>query len=274
LGDNIRVAPFLGEEERAMTNLRSFSVALVLAPVLAGPVLAEVKTSLVTIKSGDELITGFLAVPEGSGPFPALVVIQEWWGLNDWIKENAKRMAEKGYVALAPDLYRGKVTANPKVAKQLLGGLPKDRALRDLKGAIDFLSANKHVQKGKIGSIGWCMGGGFSLRLAVDDDRVVSCVMCYGGVIDEANKLKSMQARILGIFGEEDKGIPAKSVRGFESALKEAGRAVERIHIFDGAGHGFMRPNNGKNPNPAYREAQAREAWDEIDAFFVKTLKK
>jgi carboxymethylenebutenolidase len=257
-----------------MRNLQSLLLAAVFVPALAGPALAEVTTSMVTVKSGDEVITGFLAVPEGKGPFPALVVIQEWWGLNDWIKENAKRMAEKGYVALAPDLYRGKVTDNPKVAKQLIGGLPKDRAMRDLKGTVDFLTAKKYVQKGKIGSMGWCMGGGFSLQLALNDDRVMSCVMCYGRVIGDADKLKPLHAKVLGIFGEEDTGIPAKSVREFESALKEAGHPAERIHIFEGAGHGFMRPNNGSNPNPAYREAQAREAWDEIDAFFAKTLRK
>jgi len=257
-----------------MRNLQRSLFAAVLVPVLAGPALADVKTSMVTIKSGDEEIRGFLAVPEGKGPFPALVVIQEWWGLNDWIKENAKRMAEKGYVALAPDLYRGKVTDNPKVAMTLIKGLPNDRALRDLKGAVDFLAAKKSVQKGKIGSVGWCMGGGFSLQLAINDDRVSSCVMCYGRVVGDADKLKSLNAKVLGIFGAEDKGIPAKGVREFESALKEAGRQVERIHIFEGAGHGFMRASNGSNPNPAYRETQAREAWEEIDAFFAKTLQK
>jgi carboxymethylenebutenolidase len=254
--------------------MRNLLIAAVLVSVLAGPALADVKTSMVTIKSGDEDITGFLAVPEGKGPFPALVVIQEWWGLNDWIKDNAKRMAEKGYVALAPDLYRGKVTDNPKVAMSLSKGLPKDRALRDLKGAVDFLADKDNVQKGKIGSIGWCMGGGFSLQLALDDDRIVGCVMCYGRVVEDAGKLKSLRAKVLGIFGEDDKGIPAKNVRAFESALKEAGRGVERIHIFEGAGHGFMRANNGSNPNPEFREAQARQAWEEIDAFFAKTLQK
>ncbi len=257
-----------------MRHLLNLLIAVAFVPVLAAAAFADVKTSLVTIKSGDEVITAFLAVPEGKGPFPALVVIQEWWGLNDWIKENAKRMAEKGYVAVAPDLYRGKVTDNPKVAMTLIKGLPNDRALRDLKGAVDFLSARDDVRKDKIGSIGWCMGGGLSLQLALHDDRDVACVMCYGRVVTDARKLKPLHAKVLGIFGAEDKGIKAADVRQFEAALKEAGRGVERIHIFDDAGHGFMRANNGKNPNPEYREAQAREAWQEIDAFFAKTLRK
>src|SRR5438094_5785004 len=102
---------------------------------------AEVTGKMITIKSGEDDIQAYLAVPEGKGPFPAIVVIQEWWGLNDWIKENAKRFAEKGYVALAPDLYRGKVTDEMKVASQFRKGMPQDRALRDLKGAVDYLSS-------------------------------------------------------------------------------------------------------------------------------------
>src|SRR5260370_37848880 len=106
-----------------------------------GMVRADVKTSDVTLKSGDEEIKAFLAEPEGDGPFPGIVVIQEWWGLNDWIKDNAKHFAAKGYVALAPDLYHGKVTDNPSVARQLMSGLPRDRAIRDLKATADCLAA-------------------------------------------------------------------------------------------------------------------------------------
>jgi carboxymethylenebutenolidase len=242
--------------------------------VLASSAAAQVKTMDITFRSGDEKIKGFVAIPDGKGPFPAVVVIQEWWGLNDWIKDNAKRMAEKGYVALAPDLYRGKVTDNMKVAGQLAKGLPPDRALQDLKAAMNRLTAMENVKKDHIGSIGWCMGGGYSLQLALKDDRVKACVMCYGKVVTDPAKLKTLQAPVLGIFGEEDKGIPAADVRQFESALKEAGKTVERIHIFAGAGHGFMRANNGAQSNPAYRESQTGEAWREIDAFFAKTLAK
>src|SRR6516165_1359333 len=165
-----------------MVNRNLGTCAAVLLLALAVPALAaetKVKTSEIKFKSGDEEIKGFLAEPEGKGPFPAIVVIQEWWGLTDWIKDNAKRLAAQGYVTLAPDLYRGKVTDDPAVAGQLLKGLPQDRALRDLKAAVDTLAARDNVQKDKIGSIGWCMGGGFSLQLALADDRIKACVMCY-----------------------------------------------------------------------------------------------
>ncbi len=242
--------------------------------VVAAPALGQVKSSEITIKSGDEDIKAFVAQPEGKGPFPAVVVIQEWWGLNDWIKDNAKHLASKGFVALAPDLYRGKVAEDMKTAGTLMKGMPNDRALRDLKAAVTGLETMPNVRKDKIGSIGWCLGGGLSLQLAVNDPRVHACAMCYGKVITDPDMLKSLQAPVLGIFGENDKGIPAKSVREFEKALMAAGRSVEKINIYPDAGHGFMREMNAGNANPEYREAAAKDAWAQIDAFFTKTLAK
>jgi carboxymethylenebutenolidase len=242
--------------------------------VIASPALGQVKTSEITIKSGDEEIKAFLALPEGKGPFPAVVVIQEWWGLNDWIKDNAKHFAGKGYVAIAPDLYRGKVTDDPKVAGQLRKGLPNDRAMQDLKAAVTAVAAMSNVNKDKVGSIGWCMGGGYSLDLAIADPRTKACVICYGRVFTDPAELKSLHAPVLGIFGENDKGIKAKDVRAFEAALKEAGKKVEKINIYPGAGHGFMRPKNGSSDNPEYRDSAARDTWMQIDAFFAKTLQK
>jgi carboxymethylenebutenolidase len=243
------------------------AVLLLAQAVPAWAAEAKVKTSDITFKSGEEEIKGFLAQPEGKGPYPAIVVIQEWWGLTDWIKDNAKRLAAQGYVTLAPDLYRGKVAEDPKVAMQLSQGLPPDRARRDLKAAVDTLAARDNVNKDKIGSIGWCMGGGYSLQLALHDKRITACAMCYGRPVTDADKLKPLQATILGIFGEEDRGIPPAMVEKFETALKNAGKKVESIKEFK-AGHGFMRPGG----NPAYREAEAKQAWQDIDKFFAKTL--
>ena len=257
-----------------MRRSLGFATALGLIVVAAATARAEVKTMDITFKSGDDEVKGFLAEPDGKGPFPAIVVIQEWWGLTDWIKDNAKHFAEQGYVALAPDLYRGKVTDDPAIARQLLGGLPKDRAVRDLKAAVDTLAARDNVQKDRIGSIGWCMGGGYSLHLALADDRVKACAMCYGPPVTKPDMLKSLNATILGIFGEEDKGIKAADVRMFEQALKTAGKSVEKINIYPGAGHGFMRPSSAAMKNAAYNERAANDAWQQIDAFFINTLKQ
>jgi carboxymethylenebutenolidase len=258
-----------------MNMRRILTLALAgLLLTLAAPAWAaetKVKTTDITFKSGDEEIKGFLAEPEGNGPYPAIVVIQEWWGLTDWIKDNAKRLAAQGYVTLAPDLYRGKVAEDMQTASALRKGMPHDRAMRDLKGAVDTLVAKGNVNKEQIGSIGWCMGGGYSLQLAVNDKRIKACAMCYGAVITDADMLKPLNATVLGIFGKEDRGIPPAQVEKFEAALKNAGKNIEAIKEFD-AGHGFMRPGNPGAKNPVYREAETRQAWEDVDKFFAKTL--
>jgi carboxymethylenebutenolidase len=232
----------------------------------------KVKGSMITFTSGDGKASGYLAVPDGKGPFPGVVVIQEWWGLNQWMKDQADRLAAQGYVCLAPDLYHGKVATDPTTARKLMGGLPQDRAIRDLKASVDALAARADFNKEKIGCIGWCMGGGYSLQLSLADKRVDACVICYGRVVTDASKLEPLHASVLGVFGKEDRGIPIAEVRKFKAALEKAGKTVEAIHEYD-AGHGFMREKNGPGENPEYRAGPAKEAQQAIDAFFAKTLK-
>jgi len=243
-------------------------VAVLVASAFPAVAAADVTTKDVTLKSGKDEITGFLAVPEGKGPFPAVVVIQEWWGLNQWVKDQAKRLAKEGYVALAPDLYHGKVATVPAEAQKLMKGMPQDRALRDVKAATDYLAGMDNVKKDKLGVIGWCMGGGLALQASLADKRLVACVMCYGRVVTDAEKLEPLKASVLGIFGTQDKGIPIADVRKFGAALKENKKPVQ-IKEYE-AGHGFMR--DAKN-NKAYDERSAKAAWEEIDKFFAKELK-
>ncbi|MFM7152222.1 MAG: dienelactone hydrolase family protein [Gemmataceae bacterium] len=226
----------------------------------------------ITFRSGKEEIKGFLAMPSGDGPFPAIVVIHEWWGLNDWIKDQCIRLAGRGYVCLAPDLYRGKVATEMGTARKLMSGMPRDRALRDLKGAVDALGLMKEVNREKLGVIGWCLGGGLALDLSLADKRLNACVICYGRVITDPAKLESLEAKVLGIFGKEDRGIPVATVRQFGEALKKAGKKVEALHEYD-AGHGFMRDKNGPTDNPEHRAEATEKAWKEIDSFFASTLK-
>ncbi len=236
--------------------------------------LGQIKTSEITIKSGDEQIKAFLAQPAGKGPFPAIVVIQEWWGLNDWIKQNAEHFAKQGFVALAPDLYRGKVATKRETAGALMKGMPNDRALRDLKAAVTALADMPKVNKNKIGSIGWCLGGGLSLQLAVADPQVHACAMCYGRVITNAEKLKTLKAPVLGIFGAKDMGIPPENVpRVREGAQGGRRHGGKDRHL------SRRRPRLHAQPtetlaNPAYNAADAKDAWTRIDAFFHKTLAK
>src|SRR5271167_5274746 len=123
----------------------------------------------VSYKSGTETVNAVLYTPQGKGPFPALVVIHEWWGLNDWVKEQASKLSDQGYVALAVDLYRGKVATTPDEAHEIMRGVPDDRAARDLHAAFEFLKSQSNVKKDRIASIGWCMGGGYSFDVALQE---------------------------------------------------------------------------------------------------------
>lgn len=213
--------------------------------------------------------SGYLAEPGGKGKHAAIIVIQEWWGLNDWIKEQANRFAKHGYVALAPDLYRGKSTSDPNEAHELMRGLPEDRAMADLKAAYKLLASRKDVDASRIAVIGWCMGGGYALMLGIDEPRVAGIVMNYGHLVTDPNTIASIKPPILGNFGAEDRGIPPKDVHEFESALKKDGKSAD-MKIYEGAGHAFMNPNN----KGGYVKTAAEDAWHRIDAFLAKTLKR
>jgi carboxymethylenebutenolidase len=241
-------------------------VALFIALVTVASFAAEGKP--VSYKSGDETVNGILYTPQGKGPFPALVVIHEWWGLNDWVKEEASKLADQGYVTLAIDLYRGKVAATPDEAHQIMRGVPEDRANRDLLAATAFLASQKNVDAKRIGSIGWCMGGGYSLNLAIADPKLKAAIINYGHLASDDATLKKIDAAILGIFGGQDKGIPPADVKKFEAQMKALGKTAD-IHIFPDAGHAFENPNN----KAGYRADDAAEAWKLTMAFLAKYLK-
>jgi carboxymethylenebutenolidase len=227
---------------------------------------SEILTDTVTYRSGDETVSAYIARPTGRGPFPALVVIHEWWGLNDWVKESTREFAENGYVALAVDLYRGRVAEDRDLAHELSRALPQDRAVRDMKAALGYLRRQPYVEVAKIGSIGWCMGGGYSLQLALNAD-LAATVIAYGRLGMDPDQLKKINSPLLGIFGEKDKGIPSSDVRKFEKLLNEQG-VRNNIHIYDGAGHAFMNPNN----SGGYNRESADDAWRKIYQFFDEQL--
>jgi len=228
---------------------------------------ADSKT--VSYKSGDETVQGIVYTPAGKGPFPGLIVIHEWWGLNDWVKEQATKLADQGYIALAVDLYRGKVATTPDEAHQIMRGVPEDRAKRDLHAAFEFLASQSNVKKDRIGSIGWCMGGGYSLDVALQEATLAAGVINYGHLATDADALKKINAPILGLFGAQDKGIPPEEVRKFAETLDHMGKKIE-IKIYDDAGHAFENPNN----KDGYRPADAADAWQRTVEFFAANLKK
>jgi carboxymethylenebutenolidase len=223
----------------------------------------------ISYPSGTETVSAYLALPEGAGRKPAIVVIQEWWGLNDFIRGKADEFARKGYVALAVDLYRGKVATDADTAHQLMRGLPEDRAVRDLRAAFEYLRSRGDVEATRIGSIGWCMGGGYSLALALAEPKLAGSVIDYGRLVTDDEKIKSLAVPLLGNFGGQDKGIPPETVREFEKKAKAAGKSVD-FKIYPDAGHGFA---SSKDPS-IFRAADAKDADARTDAFFEKTLKK
>ena len=223
----------------------------------------------VSYKSGDETVQGVLYTPSGKGPFPALIVIHEWWGLNYWVKEQASKLADQGYEALAIDLYRGKVATTPDMAHELMRGVPDDRANRDLKAAFDYLQSQPNVKKDRIGAIGWCMGGGYALDVAIDEPTLAADVINYGHLVTDPATIKKINAPILGLFGGQDQGITPDDVHKFEAAMKAQGKKVE-IKIYDDAGHAFENPNN----KTGYRAADADDAWKRTVNFLAQNLKK
>ena len=223
----------------------------------------------VSYKSGDETVQGVVYAPQGKGPFPAIVVIHEWWGLNDWVKDQASKLADEGYVALAIDLYRGRVATTPDMAHEIMRGVPSDRANRDLKAAFDFLKSQPNVKADRIGSIGWCMGGGYSLDMALAEPTLAATVINYGHLATDPAELKKINAPILGLFGGQDRGITPDDVHKFEASMKQFGKKIN-VTIYPDAGHAFENPNN----KDGYRAADAADAWKRTTEFLASTLKK
>lgn len=228
---------------------------------------ADGKTA--SYKSGDETVQGVLYTPPGSGPFPAIIVIHEWWGLNDWVKDQASKLSDQGYVALAVDLYRGKVATTSDEAHEITRVVPEDRAKRDLNAAFDYLASQPNVKKDRIGAIGWCWGGGYSLDLALQQPTLAADVINYGRLATDPEALKKINAPILGLFGAQDRGITPDDVHKFEQAMKQLGKTIE-VKIYDDAGHAFENPNN----KTGYRPDDAADAWSRTVDFFAANLKK
>jgi len=226
------------------------------------------KTEMVQFPGATGTISGYLATPERPGRYPALVVVHEWWGLTDWVKEQARKLADQGYVALAVDLYRGKVTSDPEEAHELMRGLPQDRAVSDLQAGFAYLYKREDVDRDHIGSIGWCMGGGLSLQLAIHQPRLAACVVNYGALPTDPNDIQQIFAPVLGNFGAEDRGITPDDVHAFEKTMQGMKRRID-VKIYDGAGHGF---ENSTNTN-AYRPDATADAWARTLAFLGKTMK-
>jgi len=209
---------------------------------------------------------GYLSIPE-KGTGPGVIVIQEWWGLVDHIKDVCDRFADAGYVALAPDLYHGQSTESPDEAGKLMMALRIDEAERDLRGAIQYLLSHEATTSNKVGSIGFCMGGMLSLYAASKNPQVGACVVFYGIHPNVKPDLPNLQAPVLGIYAERDQSTPPEAVRKLETELKRLGKSVE-VHIYPETDHAFF---NDQRPGVYNRQA-AEDSWRKTLEFFAKNL--
>jgi carboxymethylenebutenolidase len=209
----------------------------------------------------------YLSLPKGAKPkLPAVVVIHEWWGLNEHIMHWTDRLTEDGYAALAVDLYGGKVATNPDDAMTTMKAVDNAKAQEVLRAAHRFLVTDPRVSATRTGSIGWCFGGAWSLQLALNEPELDAAVIYYGRLVTDPAKLKPIRAPLLGIFGNLDKGIPPASVDAFDKALQEASIAHEILRYE--ADHAFANPSN-----PHYDTKAAADAWEHVRRFLAQKLK-
>jgi carboxymethylenebutenolidase len=255
-----------------MRPLLALTVLVCLAGCMGQPAVtrpapgATVET--VGYLSRQETVRGLLHRPAGEGPFPALVVVHGDVGLSDGVKEQARRLAEHGYVTLAVDLYHGETPGDLMDAHILGRALPDDRVLADLKGAVDYLSVRSDVRSGAVGILGWDMGGGYALDAARADPRLRAVVVCYGRLITDPALLAPLNGSVLGVFAGKDEGITPDTIRRFEAAMNQAGKRVAGIHVYPDCDPGFLEPSSA---GTAAAEARA-DAWTKIDAYLAAEL--
>ncbi|MDH3303855.1 MAG: dienelactone hydrolase family protein [Gammaproteobacteria bacterium] len=221
------------------------------------PERAVISETLPYAELGDQLVYGYFVAPSDMfEPLPAVIMIHEWWGLNDNIRAMADRLAGEGYIVLAVDLYGGKVAGNSAEARELMLSVVEDpeSANANIRSAYEFVSATAGAPR--VGSLGWCFGGGWSLNTAqLFPDDLDATVIYYGQVTSDEDKLRPINSPILGLFAEEDTGIKVSSVKAFGEALRNL-RKNHDIHVYPGVGHAFANPT-GNN----YNETAATDAW-------------
>ncbi len=210
---------------------------------------------------------GYLATPtQGSGP--GVIVIQEWWGLVDHIKDLCDRFADEGFVALAPDLYHGKSTKSPDEAGKLMMAMRVDEAERDLSAAAQYLSTLDSTTSKKVGVVGFCMGGALALYAATKNQQVGACVVFYGGHPKVKPDLPNLHAPVLGLYGEKDASVTPAVAHELERQVKALGKQIDVV-IYPGAGHAFF---NDMRPE-VYNAEAAADSWRRTIAFLRENLR-
>jgi carboxymethylenebutenolidase len=223
----------------------------------------------VRVPGGDGEAFGYLQVPE-SGSGPGVVVVQEWWGLTTHVASIVERLADAGFVALAPDLYGGSTTHDAAEAAELVKRLPMERAVEDLAGAVDFLVGRPEVTSSTVGAIGFCMGGGFVFALAARRPDLVSAAVPFYGLPRDESVVAGIRAAVQGHFGLEDHSIPVERVQPvFEALAARPEQAPVQLHLYP-AGHAFL---NDENLIGTYDPDCAAQAWSRAVAFLRERVR-
>ena len=225
--------------------------------------LQEVEASRVEYADGT---TGYLARPKASrGPLPGILVIHEWWGLNDNIEAMTRRLAGEGYVALAVDLYDGVVATDREGAMTAMRNVDEQKAIANLRSATRHLKQENDVTS--VGVIGWCFGGGWALNTGIAlGDEIAATVVYYGRLTTDKDRLAELRSPVLGLFGSEDSGIPVSSVRAFEDSMRQLGKDPN-IQVYEGADHAFANPSGER-----YDAEAAEDAWKQTTEFLAEHL--
>ena len=219
---------------------------------------------------GDSSTVGYLAVPEGEGPFPALVIIHEWNGLSDRVRQVADDFAAEGYVTLAVDLFNGRLGTTTEENMALITEANENmpRVIANLDAATAFLRARPDVT-GKVGAMGWCFGGGIALSFGLDGVNHEATAIFYGRLLDDPDELAHISHEVYGTFARLDRGPAPEQVEAFEAALKAAGIEND-LHIYDEVGHGFwLRVDEDLET----RSAPGLDAWTRLKSYLDRTLR-
>jgi carboxymethylenebutenolidase len=219
---------------------------------------------MVTFASNGDIAPGYLAKP-ASGRGPGVVVMQEWWGLNENIKGIGDRLAAEGYTAIVPDLYHGKITAEPDEAMKLMMAMNMERAAKDMAGAFDYLKASDACT-GKIGSVGFCLGGGLSLFISTLRPTD-ACVIYYGALPGAQPDLSKLKAPVLGHYAENDDWASPTVARALEQQIRDGGNEAE-FHIYPGTHHGFFNDTRDE----VHDANASKTSWERTLAFFRQHL--
>ena len=222
---------------------------------------------LVEFKANGRTAAGYLALPAKGGGL-GVIVIQEWWGLVDHIKDVCERFAAEGFVALAPDMYHGKTTKSPDEAGKLMMALRIDEAEKDLSGAARYLLDHEATTGAQLGVVGFCMGGALSLYAASKNPNIGACVVFYGIHPNVKPDLPNLRAPVLGLYAERDKSVPPEAVHKLEQQLKTLGKQIETI-VYPQTDHAFFN-----DTRPVYNAEAAADAWRQTIDFFRKHLSK